>query len=240
MVMNKKSNAFFTKNEQKAVEAAIREAESNTSGEIVTMVVERSDGYRDIDIIAGIIISAMISVYPAEMVYAYSEVLLRKILPSLNWLAQVPDGMRFITGLTAFAALTVILNFPVKFIFIKFPSLKRFLISIKRMDAEVKERALRGFHEHGLAGTRDATGVLFLISILEKRVHVLADHGIYTKIKQETLDKYASSIGKGIASGKGAEALCNAIKDAGKELEKYFPRKSDDVNELSDSIITEK
>ena len=108
------------------------------------------------------------------------------------------------------------------------------------MDAEVRERALRGFHEHGLANTKDATGVLFLISILERRVHVLADHGIYTKIKQETLDKYADSIGKGIASGKGSEALCNAIKDAGKELEKHFPRKEDDKNELSDRIVTEK
>jgi len=238
--MDNKSETFFTESEKIKIEAAIKAAESRTSGEIVTMIVEKSDGYRDIDLMAGIIISAIIAVYPSEMVYAASELLLRKLLPSMNWLTQIPDGIRFITGLSTFAALTIILQFPVKLIFTKFPLLKRYLIPIKRMDAEVSERALRGFHEHGLGNTKDATGVLFLISILEKRVHVLADHGIYTKIKQETLDRYADSIGKGIASGKGGEALCDAISDAGKELEKYFPRKSDDTNELSDRIVTEK
>jgi len=238
--MNKKSETFFTQNEKKSIETAIKEAESRTSGEIVTMVVERSDSYRDIDVIAGLIISALISVYPAGIVYAASETLLRKLIPSMNWYSHIPDGTRFLTGLTVFIALTIILHYPVKLIFMKFPSLKRFILSIKRMDAEVQARALRGFHEHGLDKTKDATGVLFLISILEKRVHVLADHGIYTRIKQESLDKYAASIGKGIASGNGAEALCSAIKDAGQELEKHFPRKIDDRNELSNRIVTEK
>lgn len=238
--MKNKSETFFTEEETKKIESAIKDAESRTSGEIVTMVVEKSDSYRDIDAIAGIIISAIISVYPAELVFAGSESLIRKLVPSMNWFSQIPDGMRFLAGLTAFIVLTVILNFPVKFIFTSFPSLKRFILSIKRMDAEVRERALRGFSEHGLGATKDATGVLFLISLLEKRVHVLADHGIYTKINQETLDRYASSIGNGIASGNGGEALCNAIKDAGKELEKHFPRRSDDTNELPDRIVTEK
>lgn len=238
--MNNKYESFFTEDEKQLIEKSIKEAESRTSGEIVTMVVERSDGYRDIDVIGGITIAAMISVFPAEIVYANSEFLLRKIIPSMSWFSQIPDGTRFVTGLTAFIALTIILHFPVKLLFIKFPKLKRLFLSIKRMDAEVRERALSGFHEHGLGNTRDATGVLFLISIFERRVHVLADHGIYTKIRQETLDKYAASISKGIASGKGAESLCGAIKDAGDELGRHFPGKSDDKNELSDRIITEK
>ncbi len=238
--MKIKSETFFTENETKAIESAIKDAESRTSGEIVTMVVDQSDSYRDIDLIAGLLISAIISVYPAELVYAASESIIRKLIPSMNWLSQIPDGMRFITGLSSFIALTIILSFPVKIIFKRFASLKRFILSIKRMDAEVRERALRGFNEHGLNATRDATGVLFLISLFEKRVHVLADHGIYTKIDQETLDRYASTIGKGIASGKGGEALCNAIKDAGKELEKNFPRRRNDTNELPDHIVTEK
>jgi putative membrane protein len=240
MVMNTKSDAFFTDSEKKSIEAAIKEAESRTSGEIVTMVVEQSDSYRDINVLAGIIISAMISMFPAEIVFANSELLLRKFIPSMSWFNQIPDGVRFFAGMSVFIALTIILYFPVKFIFSKFPSLRRTILSIKRMDEEVRERALKGFHEHGLGNTKDATGVLFLLSVFERRVHVLADHGIYTKINQETLDKYATSIGRGIADGKGAEALCGAIKDAGKELEKHFPRKSDDRNELSNRIVTER
>jgi len=238
--MNKKYESFFTENETREIEAAIKEVESRTSGEIVTMIVKSCDDYRDIDVIVGIIISSILSFYPAEMVYANSGFLLRKLLPSMSWLTQIPDGIRFITGLTAFVIMTAVLFFPVKLVFTKFPSFKRLLIALQRMDFEVRGRALRAFYEHGLDKTRDATGILFLISIFEKRVHVLADHGIYTKIKQKALDKYAGSIGKGIAAGKGGEALLAAIKDAGKELEKHFPRKSDDTNELPDRIVIEK
>ncbi len=234
------SKKFFSENEMKKIEASISEAESRTSGEIVAMVVESSDLYRDIDVSAGLIISAMLSVYPAEVFYANSVFLLSKFIPSMSWLAQIPDGFRFIAGLSVFIILTVLFYVPVRLLITKLYPLKRSLISIKRMDAEVRERALRAFREHNLDRTRDATGVLFLISVFEKRVHVLADHGIYKMIKQDTLDKYAGSIGKGIASGNGADALCGAIKDAGMELEKYFPRKSDDKNELPDKIVTER
>ena len=60
------------------------------------------------------------------------------------------------------------------------------------------------------------------------------------KITHEKLDSYVSGIGKGLSEGKGAEALSNAIREAGKELALYFPRKSDDRNELSDKMVTEK
>jgi len=238
--MKNRSETFFTEDEKRAIEASIKEAESRTSGEIVTMVVEQSDGYRDADIVAGIIFAAVISFYPAELFFEYSEFLLRKFIPSMSWFTEIPDGTRFITGLMVFVSLTIILHFPLKMIFRKFPTVKRFIISIKRMDSEVKERALRGFHEHGLDKTKDATGVLFLISIFEKRVQILADRGIYTKINQDTLNRYAALVGKGIASGKGGEALCSAIKEIGSELEKHFPRSSDDKNELTDRIVTEK
>jgi len=238
--MKSKSETFFTEKEKKSIEASIKEAESRTSGEIVTMVVEQSDGYRDTDITAGILSSALLSIYPAELFFANAELLLRKFIPSMSWFSEIPDGTKFVAGLMIFISLTVILTIPMEMIFRKFPLLKRFIISSKRMEAEVKERALRGFHEHGLGNTKDATGVLFLISIFEKRVQILADHGIYTKIKQETLDHFAASVGKGIATGKGGDALCTAIRGIGSELQKHFPKSSDDKNELKDSLVTEK
>jgi putative membrane protein len=240
MVMKNKSEKFFTEKEQADIESAIKQAESRTSGEVVAMVVERSSAYMDIDVLAGILFSALIAVYPADIIFLLAASMLRKIIASLNWFEQVPDSLKFLTGLLSFIAITMVLYLPVKLLFRKFPAVKRHILSLKRKEFEVRERAIRAFHEHGLANTRDATGVLFLISILERKVYVLADRGIYAKIKQDTLDKYASSVAKGIASGKGADALCQAIRDAGEVLEKYFPRKSDDKNELSDRMVFEK
>ncbi len=117
---------------------------------------------------------------------------------------------------------------------------KTWLIPVRRKENEVKERALKAFHDNWLGETRDATGVLFLISLLERRVQILADHGIYKKINQEKLDSYAAGIAQGIKEGKGADALSRAIHEAGKELALHFPGKSDDANELSDTVVTER
>lgn len=238
--MKNLSDTFFSETERKKIESAVRDAESQTSGEIVAMVVDSSDRYRDIDTLTGIILSAAVSAIPTEIFFAYSDLLLGKLFPSIGWMSKVPDGARFTSALMLFIVLTAILHIPFKLFTAKFPAIKRLLVPVKRIDFEVRERSIRAFHEHGLTATRDATGVLFLISVLERRVYVLADRGIYSRIKQDTLDRYASSIGRGIRDGNGCEALCGAITEAGRELGKHFPKKVDDTNELSDSIITER
>lgn len=235
--MNKKSDMFFTDDEKKRIEAAIAGAESRTSGEIVAMVVDSSDHYRDVDVFVSMLVSACIAVIPAEAVYLNAEVILRRVVPVMGWMSGIPDNTRFMTGLFAFLVLTLALYVPLRFVFRYLPALRRFFIPVKRRDAEVREKALAEFREQGLDKTRDATGILFLISLFERRVYVLADHGIYDKIKQASLDVYADRVSRGLAEKRGADALCEAIKSAGEELAKYFPRRDDDVNELPDRVL---
>lgn len=235
--MNKKADRFFTDNEKKRIEAAIAAAESGTSGEIVAMVVESSDRYRDVDVFVSMLFSACIAVIPAEAVYLAADEILRRVVPVMGWMPGIPDNTRFMTGLLAFLVVTLVLYLPVRFIFGRFPALRRFFIPVSRRDAEVREKALSEFREQGLDKTRDATGMLFLVSLFERRVYVLADHGIYEKMKQDTLDVYARSVSAGLAKNNGADALCDAITKAGSELSKYFPRKADDVNEIPDRVL---
>ena len=239
MVMKNKSETFFSEIEKKNIENAIKEAELNTTGEIVAMVVDKSSEYSDRDFMGSIFFSAVISIIPAQIFFHYSDFILRKLIPAMGWYIEIPDATRFITGLSFFILLTMILHLPLKAIFNKTPVLKKLFVTNKRMAEKVQDKAFRGFYMHGLNKTKDGTGVLFFISVFEKRVHILADHGIYSKIKQETLDKYAESISKGIASGNGGEALCKSIKAAGQELADYFPIQKDNVNELPDEVIVE-
>ena len=238
--MRYNSEKFFTEDEKRMVETAIKESEAKTSGEIVAMVVERSDSYRDVDVMVGMIIASFLSLYPAELVFAASDKILAHIIPSFRWSSSIPGGAKFFAGLLTFIVLTIILHIPFRALISRMEHLKRIFIPVKRRDAEVRERALRAFYDNKLDETRDATGVLFMISLLERRIQVLADHGIYRKITQEKLDSYVAGIGKGIAEGKGAEALSNAIREAGKELALHFPKKSDDKNELPDRLVAEK
>jgi putative membrane protein len=83
------------------------------------------------------------------------------------------------------------------------------------------------------------TGVLFFISLLEHKVWVLADKGIYEKIDQEALNKFARAVSLGVKEGRACDALCQAIIEAGDVLAKHFPLTPGDTNELTDKVITE-
>ncbi|MEK7331954.1 MAG: hypothetical protein AAB017_01120, partial [Nitrospirota bacterium] len=128
--------------------------------------------------------------------------------------------------------------FPALFMFNKIPVLKTAFIGKKRMAEAVRLRTVRAFYERGLYKTKNNTGVLFFISLLERKVWVLADKGIYEKIKQESLNKFASIVSKGIREGHACDALCAAIKESGELLAAHFPITPDDTNELSDHVMT--
>ena len=68
---------------------------------------------------------------------------------------------------------------------------------------------------------------------------MLADKGIYEKIKHDSLNKFAGIVSKGIREGRACDALCAAIKESGELLAEHFPITPDDTNELSDHVMTE-
>ncbi len=81
------------------------------------------------------------------------------------------------------------------------------------------QRAVRAFYEKGLYKTRQNTGVLFFLSLLEHKVWVLADKGIYENIDQDTLNSFAQTVSHGIKEGRACDALCDAMKEAGIPIE---------------------
>jgi putative membrane protein len=138
-----------------------------------------------------------------------------------------------------YVPLSFLLFFPSRLLFRKVPALKVAFIGPDRKEHAVRLRAVRAFYEKGLYKTRKNTGVLFFISLLERKVRVLADSGIHEKIGQETLDKFARHISRGIKEGPGCDALCEAIQEAGDLLARYFPITKDDTDELCNTVITE-
>ena len=100
------------------------------------------------------------------------------------------------------------------------------------------DRTVRAFYEKSLYRTKGNTGVLFFISLLERKVWILADKGIHEKITQAKLNALARTVSGGIRQGNAADALARAIGEAGRLLEEHFPTVKDDTNELTDEVIT--
>jgi putative membrane protein len=126
---------------------------------------------------------------------------------------------------------------PFKQLIRRFPALRRRLIHADEISHEVAERAELEFLHQGLHHTRDATGILILISLFERRVHVLVDRGINAVVAVSIWDEIVQAITRGILRGETCDALCVAIGRCAQLLEEHFPVRDDDANELPDLII---
>ncbi len=208
-----KAKRLFTEEEKKRIEETTRDVESRTIGEVAVMVVDSSDQYIEAEVLGGIFLGSLLSL--------------------------IITALYFNSSVWSFIPVSLILFFPSRFLFRKFPVLKTSFIGFRRKEETVRQRAVRAFYEKGLYKTRKNTGVLFFLSILERKVWVLADKGIYEKIEQETLNKFAINVSLGIKEGRACDSLCDAIREAGELLAKHFPVTPGDTDELSNKVMTE-
>lgn len=206
-----KAETFFSDAEQAEITRAIQEVELRTSGEVAVMVVERSDTYPESRLLAGILVGGLLALGVADLFWDDS--------------------------LWAYLPLAALFTLLFSWLAGRLPMVQRFFVPAARLEEMVREQAVQGFYAKGLYKTREATGVLFFISLFERRVWVLADHGIYEKISQEALQEYAADIAGGIRNGRAAAALCGEIRRAGEVLARHFPVREDDVNELPDQVL---
>ena len=87
-------------------------------------------------------------------------------------------------------------------------------------------------HGSGLVETRERTGILIFVSLLEHRVVVLADRGIHARVAEGTWDGVVARIVTGIRAGRAEEGLADGIRACGEILAGRLPGRPDDRNEL--------
>ncbi len=204
---------FFSEEEKDRIEAMTRDVESRTIGEIVVMIVGSSDPYVEADLLGGVLLGSLLSFILTVLV--------------------------FHSSIWYFVPMSFIFFFPSHWIVRGVTPLKALFISRERREEAVQRRAISAFYEHGLYKTRKNTGVLFLLSLLERNVWVLADKGIHEKIGQESLNQFATLVSQGVREGRPCDALCEAIRKIGEVLSRHFPMTPGDTNELPNSVLTE-
>src|SRR6266496_1404248 len=148
----KGAKEFFTEAEKERIRRAVESAEAATSGEIATMVVEWSDSYREAEALGGVLLAGMVALVCSVLI---QHVTIWTYIP-----------------------LVFLLFIPCRALLRLFPALKPPLVGRKRIAEAVRERAVRAFYEKRLYKTRDETGILLFISLLERKVWILADRGV--------------------------------------------------------------
>lgn len=204
--------APLTQSDRDRISQAVREAEKQTTGEIVPMIVAQSDDYPGARWRLAIVTALLFGFLAYFFLYDFDPVW-------ILW-AQIP-GLYLGYWLGSFGAV-----------------LRPFLLSSK-IDEEVHQRAVQAFFSRDLHATKDRTGILVMASLLEHRVEILADTGINAKVSKDTWQGIvADMIGK-IKSGDLTEGFCTAVRECGEFLAKDFPGTHDNPNEISDKIIIE-
>lgn len=207
----KRAENFFTEEEQSRIKAAVQACEARTSGEVVPVIVDAAYDYPKTEIIGGGSFAVGLALFA-------------------NW---------FYVGAShwVFPVVLLALYYPCVLLIRFLPALKRSMISPVELDAEVREKALVTFVEHGIYRTRGGSGILILISLFEHRVFVLADAGINDRVPLHTWEEIVATVTKGIVEKRACDALCEAINRCGDLLAHEFPRQDDDHNELPNLII---
>lgn len=189
----------------------VKKAESKTSGEIVPVILDKSDFYPAAHFRLALIIGILFS-FTCYYTFDFDDPII------LIWI-QIP-GM-IIGYLLAYIA-----------------PIKRLLTSQSEMDEETFQRALEVFYKNSVSMTKDRTGIMIYISLLERKAFILADCGINEKVASDYWDKLILKLISKIKDGHIVHGLSEAITECGKSLEASFPIQHDDTNEISNDLIT--
>ncbi|QKG70349.1 TPM domain-containing protein [Erythrobacter mangrovi] len=221
--------AYLTAEQHDIVSAAVAQAELETSGEIVTVLADRSDGYTDVALWWAVGAS-----FTAMSVFAlFPEFTLGKIDRLIggwthDWTMGEVLTIALGIGLAKFLGVLAIQMWqPFKFWLVP-PAVKR---------SRVREAAVRHFKVGAERRTHGRTGVLLYLSMREHRAEIVADVSIAEKVPAEVWGEAMADMLAEIRQGRLAEGLAAGVRDVGKVLSEEFPRADDDVNELPDRLI---
>jgi putative membrane protein len=208
---------FLSETEKNSVMSAVSQLEQKTTGELVPMIVSTSGNYGEYNIIGAFAFSLPLSVCAAYLI---------------NWY-QYGTGDTLMLFLMMFLPLLIMFFLILNYM----PCLKRLFIPKHVMEEEVRETAASAFFTHGLHNTKNASGVLLYISVFERRVWIMADSGINSKLPEGTWDSIVADIIKGLKQKRNGEVIVTAINRIGEQLISNFPADGDSTNELPDLIV---
>jgi putative membrane protein len=195
----------------RSVHAELEAAEKRTVGEILPVVLERSDRHPGACWLAALA-SALLG-----------SALLSGYLPwgEPAWVL----GAQLALGALGFALARLL------------PDFQRLFVGEARARELAEEQAVQEFHRHGLAATEARTGVLLFVSLLERRAIVLADEGIAARVEPERWTETDDAILSGIRRSSLRDGLIAGIRSAGALLAQHFPVQGGDRNEVPDRVI---
>lgn len=196
--------------DRQRIEAAIRQAEGGTVGELVTVIADVADDYLLLPVI-----------YAAAIALG---------LPLALWLGGVLDGFLplYLVQLAAWLVLVPV--------FCWRPAMMRLVPDVLKRDSAAR-LAREQFYARGLHETPERGGLLLFVSVAEHYVEIIADRGINEKVPQGAWDGIVAAFTAKVRSGLVAEGFISAVASCGALLAEHLPVEGGNPNLLPDVLI---
>ncbi len=214
---------------RKLVSEAVRKAEANTAGEIVTIMSEQSDSYADVALAWAAAIALLALCVLATFTGFYLNLWDRLFG---NWVQEWTP--REVMGI---AALVATLKFLGTWLILQWRPFRLWLVPGPIKHARVRARAVTCFKVGAERRTQGRTGILIYLSLAERRAEIVADSSIASQVPAEVWGDALAALLVQIKAGHMAEGLAQAVEKVGVVLAEHFPRADDDQNEIPDRLI---
>jgi putative membrane protein len=202
---------FLTDAAKAALLSAVRDVEAKSRAEVVIVVRPASARYRE-----AALTGALVGVFAALAVMLYSPWVF-----GLAWFLVDPALAGLLAGLAVHHS----------------PFLVRRLTAAASRREAVHRAALATFVERGVTATRERTGLLLYVSLLERRAEVVADRGILAAVGPTTWARQVEALVAAVDSGANGETIAGHLRGLGEPLAQTLPVGDDDVNELPDEVV---
>lgn len=213
---------FLNNEEKAALIARIHEAESRTTGEIVTVIAQQSDGYRYIPILW----AALLALSVPGIHYIWIT------LTSGGWVAshEVSSSLQWLYPLQVLVFLGLGMLF-------QLPRARIWLIpeSVKRQRAA--RHAREQFFLQNLYQTDGRTGVLIFVSVAEHYVEIIVDSAIAEKVDNRIWNETVAEFIAHIRKGQIAAGFDNTVEHCREVLWEHFPAPDGRPDELPNHLI---
>lgn len=212
-------DALFSDDDRQRIADAVEAAEAQSAAEIVPYVVVQSDDYPAARWRAGVVgallvlgLGALLRSLPLPLIGPYlTDALLLAVALGAGLLGAVVAG-------TA-------------------PPVIRALTPPEERSRAVARRATQAFVDEAVFDTRDRTGILLFVSLVEHRIEVMADEGIDRAVDERAWADVTDRIRRGIEADRVTQGLLNGIAQCGTLLEEVGPpARPDGKDELSDRL----
>ncbi len=218
-----------------AIEAAVRQAEAKTTGELYCIVAEESSEYGEAPLAWA---AGMALLAPALLLAGGVQVEAPDVF--VGWTAaQVADAAgeaarRALMGAVMLQAVLFLAMLALASI----PPVRRLLTPSGLKRERVRARAREQFIAKNLHATRERTGVLIYVSLAERMAELIADEGIADHVEPHVWDRAMEVLTEGLRRGEPAAGFAAAIGLCGEVLAERFPaRPGDNPDELPDAVV---